>query len=64
MKQSERIRAIVNVAMICETKFSKKLEPGQLPQDIITNRNDLICKITYVAFGKRKNIDKFINIYI
>ncbi len=53
MKQSEKIRATVNVAMICETKFTKKLEAGQLAQDVITNRNDLICKITYVAFGKQ-----------
>jgi hypothetical protein len=48
--------------MICETKFSKNIESGQLPQDLITNRNDLICKITYVAFGKQKYIYLYIKI--
>ena len=53
----------MNVAMICETLFNKPIEGGD-PQKIITDRKDLQCKITYVAFSKKFQIQIFIFVLI
>jgi len=43
---SKVVRATVNVAMICETSTIEPISSQQSPN---TDRNNLVCKITYVA---------------
>lgn len=45
------IRLVANVALICETVIH---EPPLNPKDI--KRENLQCKLTYVAFGMQKNV--------
>jgi len=47
--KSPQVRIVVNVAMICETIIN---EPPLNPKDI--KRENIQCKLTYVAFGKTK----------
>ena len=51
------MRAVVNVAMICETNInssstssSQKISTSS--NNSIIERSNLVCKITYVAFSK------------
>ena len=47
----------MNVAMICETKINTELpHEKNVPIKSITDRNKLLCKITYVAFSKKIKI--------
>ena len=51
--KSERVRAIVNVAMICETNIlTPPSSSSSSSSKSNVDRKNLVCKITYVAFSK------------
>ena len=49
--QNEKVRAVMDVSMICETQCSSSKQT--------INRDDLICKITYVAMSKAYYENKY-----